>query len=218
MSQRMVYQTEETRQKILVAAQAMFIEKGFFDTQMKDVAVAIGISRNSLYRYFHDKGDLGYAVLGMVYARIEPRLDQVLSETCLQAGLNGREQLQHFLQAGLLREDLRADLTYMAEFDSYFSGNRIPADFRSRAGGSLPLGMISRIGDLVATGVRDGSIRRDISAKALLPMLLYAVKSLQQQILLRGSALVDLSPAETERLLPNLITVLMDGLAPVKPE
>jgi hypothetical protein len=47
---------------------------------------------------------------------------------------------------------------------------------------------------------------------------LYAVKSLQQQILLRGSALVDLSPAETERLLPNLITVLMDGLAPVKPE
>ncbi|MCB1729979.1 MAG: helix-turn-helix transcriptional regulator, partial [Halieaceae bacterium] len=61
MSQRMVYQTEETRRKILVAAEAMFIEKGFFDTQMKDVAAAIGISRNSLYRYFHDKGDLGYA-------------------------------------------------------------------------------------------------------------------------------------------------------------
>ena len=216
MSQRMVYQIEETRQKILVAAQAMFIEKGFFDTQMKDVAAAIGISRNSLYRYFHDKGDLGYAVFGMVYASIEPRLDQVLSDIRKQVGLNGREQLHLFLQSGLMNEDLLADMTYMAEFDSYFSGNRIPVDFRSRAGGPQPIGMVSRIGDLVDAGVRDGSIRQDISAREILPMVLYAVKSLQQQILLRGSALVDLSPADTERLLPNLIAVLMDGLKPVK--
>lgn len=218
MSQRMVYQTEETRQKILVAAQAMFIEKGFFDTQMKDVAAAIGISRNSLYRYFHDKGDLGYAVLGMVYARIEPRLDQALSETRMQTGLNAREQLHLFMQSWLLSKDLRADLTYMAEFDSYFSGNRIPADFHSRAGGPMPTSMLSSMGDLVAAGVQDGSIRQDISPRELLQMLLYAVKSLQQQILLRGSAFVDLFPGDTERLLPNLITVLIDGLKPVKPD
>lgn len=213
----MVYQTEETRRKILVAAEAMFIEKGFFDTQMKDVAAAIGISRNSLYRYFHDKGDLGYAVLGMVYARIEPRLDRILRDTQATAGLSGRERLQLFLNTSFLDRDLREDLTFMAEFDSYFSGNRIPVDFRSRAGGALPASGLSRIGDLMTAGLEDGSIRTDISLEDLLPMVVYSLKTLQQHVLLRGSALVDLSPAAAERLLPNLITVLMDGLKPAKP-
>ena len=72
------------------------------------------------------------------------------------------------------------------------------------------------IGDLVLAGVQDGSIRRDISPQQLLPMILYSLKALQQHILLRGSALVDLSQRDTERLLPNLITVLMDGLKPVE--
>ena len=210
----MVYQTEETRRKILVAAEAMFIEKGFFDTQMKDVAAAIGISRNSLYRYFHDKGDLGYAVLGMVYARIEPRLDRILRNTQAIAGLSGRERLQQFLNTTFLDRDLRADLTFMAEFDSYFSGNRIPVDFRSRAGGALPASGLSRIGDLVTAGIEDGSIRTDISLQDLLPTVVYSLKALQQHVLLRGSALVGLSPAAAERLLPNLLTVLMDGLKP----
>lgn len=210
----MVYQTEETRRKILVAAEAMFIEKGFFDTQMKDVAAAIGISRNSLYRYFHDKGDLGYAVLGMVYARIEPRLDRILRDTQAIAGLSGRERLQQFLNTAFLDRDLRADLTFMAEFDSYFSGNRIPVDFRSRAGGALPASGLSRIGDLVTAGIEDGSIRTDISLQDLLPTVVYSLKALQQHVLLRGSALVGLSPAAAERLLPNLLTVLMDGLKP----
>ena len=210
----MVYQTEETRRKILVAAEAMFIEKGFFDTQMKDVAAAIGISRNSLYRYFHDKGDLGYAVLGMVYARIEPRLDRILRDTQANTGLSGRERLQLFLNTAFLDSDLRADLTFMAEFDSYFSGNRIPVDFRSRAGGALPASGLSRIGDLVTAGIEDGSIRTDISLQDLLPTVVYSLKALQQHVLLRGSALVGLSPAAAERLLPNLLTVLMDGLKP----
>ena len=214
----MVYQTEETRQKILVAAEAMFIEKGFFETQMKDVATAVGISRNSLYRYFHDKGDLGYAVLGMVYARSAPGLDQTLKDIRANTELSGREQLHLFLKKWLTNKHLQADVKFMAEFDNYFSGDRIPPDFRSRAGGPQPLSALSRIADLVVAGVQDGSIREDIKPKELLPMVVYSLKTLQQLVLLRGSALVDLSEKDTKRLLPNLLTVLMDGLKPVLPE
>ncbi|GAB5451196.1 MAG: TetR/AcrR family transcriptional regulator [Halioglobus sp.] len=217
MSQRMVYQTEETRQKILVTAEAMFIEKGFFETQMQDVATAAAISRNSLYRYFHDKGDLGYAVLGMVYARSEPAMDETLREIQANTELNGRDQLHLFLTKWLMNKNLRAELKFMAEFDNYFSGDRIPADFRSRAGGPQPLSVLSKIGDLMIAGVQDGSIRQDIHPKELLPMVVYSLKSLQQLVLLRGSALVDLSERDTKRLLPNMLTVLMDGLKPVLP-
>ncbi|MEZ7992214.1 MAG: TetR/AcrR family transcriptional regulator [Halioglobus sp.] len=218
MSQRMVYQTEETREKILVAAEALFIEKGFFDVQMKALAVAVGISRNSLYRYFQDKNDLGYAVLGVVFNRIESRFHLLLTDPVLNAGLCGREQLRIVLKTGFLNEDLRADFSFMAEFDAHFSGSRIPPDFQSRVGTSVSTSMWSRVGEIVATGIADGSIRQDFSQSALETLVLYSMKALQGHILLRRSALVGLSSDEVNQLVPNLITVLIDGLKPTEPQ
>ena len=80
-------------------------------------------------------------------------------------------------------------------------------------GGLLPKSLMSRIADLVTAGVQDGSIRSDISPGELMPMVIYSVKALQQHVLLRGSALVGLSHRNAQRLLPNLITVLIDGLS-----
>jgi AcrR family transcriptional regulator len=214
----MVYQTEETREKILVAAEALFIEKGFFDAQMKALAVAVGISRNSLYRYFQDKNDLGYAVLGVVFNRIERRFHLLLTDPVLNAGLCGREQLRMVLKTGFLNEDLRADFSFMAEFDAHFSGSRIPPDFQSRVGTSVSTSMWSRVGEIVATGIADGSIRQDFSQSALETLVLYSMKALQGHILLRRSALVGLSSDEVNQLVPNLITVLIDGLKPTEPQ
>ena len=214
----MVYQTEETREKILVAAEALFIEKGFFDAQMKALAVAVGISRNSLYRYFQDKNDLGYAVLGVVFNRIESRFHLLLTDPVLNAGLCGREQLRMVLKTGFLNEDLRADFSFMAEFDAHFSGSRIPPDFQSRVGTSVSTSMWSRVGEIVATGMADGSIRQDFSQSALETLVLYSMKALQGHILLRRSALVGLSSDEVNQLVPNLITVLIDGLKPTEPQ
>jgi AcrR family transcriptional regulator len=214
----MVYQTEETREKILMAAEALFIEKGFFDAQMKALAVAVGISRNSLYRYFQDKNDLGYAVLGVVLNRIERRFHLLLTDSVLNAGLCGREQLRMVLKTGFLNEDLRADFSFMAEFDAHFSGRRIPPDFQSRVGTSVSTSMWSRVGEIVAAGMADGSIRQDFSQSALETLVLYSMKALQGHILLRRSALVGLSSDEVNQLVPNLITVLIDGLKPTKPQ
>ena len=214
----MVYQTEETREKILVAAEALFIEKGFFDAQMKALAVAVGISRNSLYRYFQDKNDLGYAVLGVVFNRIESRFHLLLTDPVLNAGLCGREQLRIVLKTGFLNEDLRADFSFMAEFDAHFSGSRIPPDFESRVGTSVSTSMWSRVGEIVAAGMADGSIRQDFSQSALETLVLYSMKALQGHILLRRSALVGLSSDEVNQLVPNLITVLIDGLKPTEPQ
>jgi AcrR family transcriptional regulator len=214
MSQRMVYQTEETRQKILVAAETLFVENGFFGAQMKEIAVAVGISRNSLYRYFQDKNDLGYAVLGVVFNRIESYFDLLLTDPVSNAGLCGREQLRMVLQAGFLNDDLRADFSFMAEFDAHFSGSRIPADFQARVGTSVSTSMWSRVGEIVAAGMADGSIRQDFSQNALESLVLYSLKALQGHILLRRSALVGLSNDEANQLVPNLISVMIDGLKP----
>jgi AcrR family transcriptional regulator len=49
---------EQTRSTIADAAVALFIERGYADTTMEDVAVAAGVSRRTAYRYFPNKEDL----------------------------------------------------------------------------------------------------------------------------------------------------------------
>ena len=78
--------------------------------------------------------------------------------------------------------------------------------------------MWSRVGEIVATGMADGSIRQDFNQSALETLVLYSMKALQGHILLRRSALVGLSSDEVNQLVPNLITVLIDGLKPTEPQ
>jgi AcrR family transcriptional regulator len=47
-----------TRTEIADAAVALFIERGFAETTMEDVAVAAGVSRRTAYRHFPSKDDL----------------------------------------------------------------------------------------------------------------------------------------------------------------
>ena len=44
--------------EILDAALTVFVEKGFAATKLDDVAVAAGISKGLLYRYFDNKAEL----------------------------------------------------------------------------------------------------------------------------------------------------------------
>lgn len=49
---------QETRTAIADAAVALFIERGFVETTMDDVALAAGVSRRTAYRHFPSKDDL----------------------------------------------------------------------------------------------------------------------------------------------------------------
>lgn len=48
----------QTRRDIIRAATSLFRERGFDDTPMTEVAVAAGVSRRTLYRYFPTKEDI----------------------------------------------------------------------------------------------------------------------------------------------------------------
>src|SRR6478752_7040677 len=49
---------EETRTAIADAAVALFLQRGFADTTMDDIADAAGVSRRTAYRHFPTKDDL----------------------------------------------------------------------------------------------------------------------------------------------------------------
>jgi AcrR family transcriptional regulator len=213
----MIYQIPETRQAILDTAWSLFLEKGFFDTQMKDVADAAGISRTSLYRYFQDKTDLAATLMEQVFDTLGK--DKLWREG-LAPDANGRATLSHYLKNQWLSPRFREQSVFLAEFDAYYSGSRIPGGraaagaFRETISRHLHLAADPELAEIFARGIADGSLRYDLDLHLVGVTLLNAVRSLQQRVLLRGDVLIEALPGEPEKMPFALVDLLMDGLKP----
>lgn len=210
----MIYQTPETREKILSAAQELFAERGLFDTQMKDIATSVGISRTSLYRYFLDKEDLAMAIL----ERMSSEMDRSDSESEKQPGATGLERLERYLRKSRwLWPGHDLYLRYMAEFDAYFSGSRVPNDFRVRLRQALHGSADQAVVKSIEEGIQDGSIRADLDPHLTMSTIFNALRGLQQRLLLRGETLIEVKPGEPDKMLTELLRLLMQGIAAEKP-
>ncbi|MBL0057998.1 MAG: TetR/AcrR family transcriptional regulator [Elusimicrobia bacterium] len=65
---------EVRRRRVMEAAAAALVEKGYHDVKLEDIAKRAGLSKGALYLYFKDKEDIFAAVLSDVVDRIEGRL------------------------------------------------------------------------------------------------------------------------------------------------
>ena len=56
----------DLEQQIIKTAQQLFIEKGFVETSMSDIAATVGINRPTLHYYFRTKDKMFKAVFGSI--------------------------------------------------------------------------------------------------------------------------------------------------------
>ena len=61
---------QELKDKIVVEAKKAFLSKGFNKASMRDIAKASGITVGNVYRYFKNKDELFYAVVGEAHVAI----------------------------------------------------------------------------------------------------------------------------------------------------
>ena len=213
MIARMVHQTEATRDKIINIAETLFIENGFADTQMKDIAAATGMSRNTLYRYYQDKYDLGFAILVVVLTRKIDIYESIIEKIKARHYSNIREGLGVLMQA-YSDPQYEDDDRFIAEFDGYYAGSRIPTEFREKLTQLLPETVSQSLSDIVALGQAEGSIRTDIPAAYLAVTLFNAVPTFFRRMLLRKNALMEIEQEAIPQLPPVLIQLLLDGMKP----
>ncbi len=212
-SRRMIYQTPETRERILSVARELFTERGLFDTQMKDVAAAVAISRTSLYRYFQDKQDLAMAIL----ERLAEEMDLLNPDGGERTDQTGLERAIHILRATWLSPRYTRHMKYMAEFDAFYSGSRVPSDFRERVANALHQGQAEPLTESILDGIADGSVRPDIDPHLAAVTLLNAIRGLQQRLILRGNTLVELKEGELEGMMEETLSYLSRGIAATHP-
>lgn len=67
----------KTEERILKAARAVFIEKGFNIATMNDIAESAGITRTSLNYYFRTKQKLFFGIYQSIVCRIFPQIEEI---------------------------------------------------------------------------------------------------------------------------------------------
>ncbi len=211
---RMIYQTEETREKILAGAQQIFVENGFEATQMKDIATAVGISRHSLYRYYRNKTDLGFAVYTRIFSGFESEITAILEAQSGNTAMNARQSLIGGILAFYKLPHRQMDFRFLAEFDGFNSGSRLPSDFLENLPEPDAHRLFATLHEFIQRGVKEGSIRCDISTRELTQTVCYSTQSLAYSLLARGEALYGVSKSERDRMLDNLCQLLERGLSP----
>lgn len=72
---------ENLEQRIINAAKELFIEKGFSDTSMSEIAARVGINRPVLHYYFRTKEKMFNAVFGIIIQTFVPKIQSIVMQT-----------------------------------------------------------------------------------------------------------------------------------------
>lgn len=90
---------EEQRRQIQQAAADLFARRGYAGTTMHEVAAASGVSKATLYHYFHDKHALLLDIADSHVARLEALVDEELDRPGASAEQRLRRLIARFMQA-----------------------------------------------------------------------------------------------------------------------
>lgn len=72
-------QRQEREQLILRAAADLFVERGYHDTSMEDIATRVGIAKGTVYLHFASKEDLTLALVEQGVRHFAQELDAILA-------------------------------------------------------------------------------------------------------------------------------------------
>lgn len=71
---------DDIENKILLAARDAFIEHGYTDTSMSEIALRVGINRPTLHYYFRTKDRLFQAVFGKIILTVLPHIKEIIRQ------------------------------------------------------------------------------------------------------------------------------------------
>lgn len=87
---------QRRRKQIFAASVHLFLEKGFNETSMREIAKAAGIGKSTLYDYYQSKDDILVSYFASEIARIAARAEEII-----QQNSSVREKLRQVMQMHL---------------------------------------------------------------------------------------------------------------------
>jgi AcrR family transcriptional regulator len=143
----------QTRERLLDAAQAMFISKGFIGASVEDIALAAGYTRGAFYSNFGDKAELFVELLRRDHERMQAGLRAIFDAPAPREQMEARvlayySRLPEDNEAFLLWTEAKLlatrDADFNTRFNAFMSERRAELkayieEFSARVGTPLPM-------------------------------------------------------------------------------
>jgi AcrR family transcriptional regulator len=158
---------DSSRQRIVEAARAHFLNHGFRNVTMDDLATELGVSKKTLYAHFASKIVLLEAVLANKFASVSSTLERISREHPhdFPAAL-------HQLLAGMHRELDEIKPPFVRDM-------RLKAPHVFKIVERRRAALVQRhFGKIFVEGQQKGTVRKDVPAKLMIEILLGAVQAI----------------------------------------
>lgn len=113
-------QNEERRQRLLQCSTDLFIEKGYFNTSIRDIIVRSGVGTGTFYNYFIDKEDILKALL-------EDFAEQIISGISEYYTVE-KDLYRRFVETKRLTMEVFAQNEALSDIYSRVAGTSAPID------------------------------------------------------------------------------------------
>lgn len=195
---------------ILEVAKRLFVQQGYQQTEMQDIARAANVGRSTLYRYFPTKEQLA-AQVAIIVLREVGSAGAVGGEA---AGKTGWETLRQSLLNYAHRMSQRTDaLRFISEFDTIFGG--VYHNKENEEAFLQSLNATKAGEDLfekaLTLGVQDGSVRPDIDVILTAQAISNALMAVAQRTLGRRHRMLE-ALGYREEILLQTIELMMEGI------
>lgn len=205
---------KEKRDFIIENARATFLQKGFFNTVMDDIADRVGLTRRTLYRYFESKEDLAYETTIQLINEWNIYQRTVFNE------LNGSgiQQFETFLNYLIDYMSKRIDvMKYLGEFDFYFKDENItkPSTESIARFNEIILESDGLLTQIMELGQRDRSIKENLDIKLSVATISNILWSFGQRIAIRSEMIKEESGLDGLQLIKNQVSLYIMAIKEV---
>jgi AcrR family transcriptional regulator len=163
---------EDRRQAVLNAAEAEFAKRGFSAGSLNTIVREAGISKGSLFQYFHDKADLYTHLVELASVRIRLQMEAQISELHWDADFFGAlEKLMVFWTDYFGKHPVDRAMTATVNLE--------PAEsVRTAVRVAVNRHYLEVLPPLLADAQANGSLRPDADIEALLALLMLVLPHL----------------------------------------
>ncbi len=198
---------ERQRNRILDAAEKLFVERGIDRATMGELTVASGIQPSTMYQYFSKKDDIVWAIVARIITRVSTR-----PELAAMSGKSGLDKIAAFLE--YMADELstqQAQVRFMAQFDAIYARNwpveRLLA-LEAQTGELLR----ECFSELIREGIADGSLRSDLDPELTMQAVINAAVGTQRRLASLDKKIELEYGQPIDRLFRETIRVLLLGL------
>ena len=153
-SQRKQREYEARREEILLAAERMFSQNGFFKTSMAEIAEASQFAMGTVYRFFKSKEEI---YISLVEVKVEELLN--LLQEATKSGSTAPEKLREVIRVKLAFADQNRDFfrIYVSEWSGFEW--TVKSAFGDRVWKKY-LAQIDLVANLIKEGIKAGEFRK----------------------------------------------------------